>query len=40
VSQVSLTKIGGFGNKATAHAFKTEKLEFSEIVVHNINVSI
>ena len=40
VSQSSQTRIGGFGNKATAHAFEIEKLDFSEIVVHNINVSI
>ena len=33
-------RVGAFGNKTTNFAFQGEKLDFSEIMVHNLNVSI
>jgi hypothetical protein len=33
-------KVGAFGNKTTNFALQAEKLDFSEIMVHNLNVSI
>ena len=33
-------KVGAFGNKSANFALQAEKLDFSEIVVHNLNVSI
>jgi hypothetical protein len=33
-------KVGAFGNKSANFALQAEKLDFSEIMVHNLNVSI
>lgn len=33
-------KVGAFGNKSANFALQAEKLDFSEIVLHNLNVSI
>jgi hypothetical protein len=33
-------KVGAFGNKTANFALQAEKLDFSEIMVHNLNVSI
>jgi hypothetical protein len=33
-------KVGAFGNKSANFALQAEKLDFSEIMVHNLNVSV